>query len=256
MIPVAVLRTRGAAGPPGRALPPGAAHPDRARRADGGLALDRILVALVAGGWAITVALLASGLGDPAARRAVADVGEAALDLLAVAIVLRAAWRIDVRRIRLGWLVLAAAMLVYAVGDLTWAWLDLGGGSTASPSMADVAYVAYYPIVVVALFMFQRASSARRDTLRLTIDSLIVVIGGGIVVWHTLFRPVLASLNPDPVSAGLALGYPIGDLVLLFGVAATALRHPPEIDSRALVALVGAVVVMVTSRPRATSILS
>ena len=239
MIPVAVLRTRGAAGPPGRALPPGAARHHQARRADGGLALDRILVALVAGGWAITVALLASGLGDPAARRAVADVGEAALDLLAVAIVLRAAWRIDVRRIRLGWLVLATAMLVYAVGDLTWAWLDLGGGSTASPSMADVAYVAYYPIVVVALFMFQRASSARRDTLRLTIDSLIVVIGGGIVVWHTLFRPVLASLNPDPVSAGLALGYPIGDLVLLFGVAATALRHPPEIDSRALVALVG-----------------
>lgn len=64
--------------------------------------------------------------------------------------------------------------------------------------MADVAYVSYYPIIVVALFMFQRASSARRDTLRLTIDSLIVVIGGGIVVWHTLFRPVLASLDPDP----------------------------------------------------------
>jgi hypothetical protein len=41
------------------------------------------------------------------------------------------------------------------------------------------------------------------------------------------------------VSAALALGYPIGDLVLLFGVAATALRHPPEIDARALVALVG-----------------
>ena len=46
--------------------------------------------------------------------------------------------------------------------------------------------------VVGALLMFQRASSARRDTLRLTIDSLIVVIGGGIVVWHTLFRPILA----------------------------------------------------------------
>jgi diguanylate cyclase (GGDEF)-like protein/PAS domain S-box-containing protein len=226
-------------GPAEMPRPPEAAlsHPDW--RPGSGIALDRILLALVVGGWGMSVAWLAIGLGDPASRRAVADIGEAVLDLLAAAIVLRAALHIDVRRIRLGWLVLAAAILVYALGDLTWAWLDLGGGNTASPSLADAAYVAYYPIVAVALFMFQRASSARRDTLRLTIDSLIVVIGGGIVVWHTLFRPVLASLDPNPITAALALGYPIGDLVLLFGVAATALRHPPEIDARALTALVG-----------------
>jgi diguanylate cyclase (GGDEF)-like protein/PAS domain S-box-containing protein len=196
-------------------------------------------MALAAGIWGIAVAWLVFGFGDPAAQRDVADVCEAALDLLAAAIVLRAALRADVGRIRLGWAVLGVATLVYAVGDAAWAWLDLGGGSTTSPSVADVAYVAYYPIVVAALFMFQRASSFRRDTLRLTIDSLIVVVGGGIVVWHTLFRPVLESLDPNPLSAGLALGYPIGDLVLLFGVAATALRHPPEIDARALTALVG-----------------
>jgi diguanylate cyclase (GGDEF)-like protein/PAS domain S-box-containing protein len=213
------------------------AHPEG--RPERGIAFDRFLLILAAGGWCLIAAWLVVGLGDSVARRAVADVGETALDLIAATLVLRAALHIDVRRIRLGWVVLAVAMLVYASGDATWAWLDIGGGDTTSPSFADAAYVAYYPIVVTALFMFQRASSARRDTLRLTIDSLIVVIGGGIVVWHTLFRPVLASLDPDPVSAALALGYPIGDLVLLFGVAATALRHPPEIDARALTALVG-----------------
>jgi PAS domain S-box/diguanylate cyclase (GGDEF) domain len=206
--------------------------------------LDRILMAVVAGIWSVAAACLVFGFGDPAAQRAVADVGEAAIDLLAGVIVLRAALRADVRRIRLAWAVLGIATLVYAVGDGAWAWLDLGGGSTTSPSVADVAYVAYYPIVVAALFMFQRASSFRRDTLRLTIDSLIVVVGGGIVVWHTLFRPVLESLDPNPLSAALALGYPIGDLVLLFGVAATALRHPPEIDARALTALVAGLALM------------
>jgi diguanylate cyclase (GGDEF)-like protein/PAS domain S-box-containing protein len=217
--------------------------PDRrldGRSVDGrNLGLDRFLVALAALGWIIAVAWLVMGLGDDAARRVVSDVGETTLDLLAAALVIRAGLRIDVRRIRRGWIVVGIAMIVYAVGDGTWAWLDIAGGSTTSPSLADAAYVLYYPTIVAALFMFQRASSAKRDTLRLTIDSLIVVIGGGIVVWHTLFRPVLASLDPDPVSAALALGYPIGDLVLLFGVAATALRHPPEIDVRALVALVG-----------------
>jgi diguanylate cyclase (GGDEF)-like protein/PAS domain S-box-containing protein len=217
-------------------------HPES--RPASGIAIDRTLLGLVVGGWGLSVGWLVSGFGDDLARRAVADVGEAVLGLLAAAIVLRAALQTDVRRIRLGWVVLAIAILVYAVGDTTWAWLDLGGGSTASPSPADVGYVAYYPIVAAALFMFQRASSARRDTLRLTIDSLIVVIGGGIVVWHTLFRQVLATLDPNPIAAALALGYPIGDLVLLFAVAATALRHPPEIDSRALVAIVGSLGLM------------
>ena len=240
MIRVPHLPTRRPIGLPGVVPLPGTAQPIvEPHVAAHGLGLDRFLVALAALGWVIASAWLALGLGDAGSRRVVADLAETVLDLLAAALVLRAGMRVDVPRIRLGWIVVGVAMLVYAVGDATWMWLDLGGGSTVSPSLADVAYVLYYPTVAAALFMFQRASTARRDTLRLTIDSLIVVIGGGIVVWHTLFRPVLASLDPDPVSAALALGYPIGDLVLLFGVAATALRHPPEIDIRALVALVG-----------------
>ena len=201
-------------------------------------------MAFVAGAWGVAVAWLAFGFGDAGSQRAIADLAETALDLVAGIIVVRAALGAEAGRIRLGWAVLGVATLVYAVGDGAWAWLDLGGLSTASPSVADVAYVAYYPVVVAALVMFQRASSSHGATLRFTIDSLIVVIGGGIVVWHTLFRPVLETLDPNPLTAALALGYPIGDLVLLFGVAATALRHPPEIDDRALTALVGGLALM------------
>ena len=168
---------------------------DRLSRGFGrGLALDRLLLALVAGGWAIAVAWLAFGFGDAGSQRAIADIVETALDLIAAVLVLRAARSTEPGRVRLGWAVLGMATFVYALGDGAWLWLDLGGGGTDSPSVADVAYVAYYPIVVVALVMFQRASSSHGATLRFTIDSLIVVIGGGIVVWHTLFRPVLATL--------------------------------------------------------------
>ena len=106
-------------------------------------------------------------------------------------------------------------------------------------SLADALYIVCYLIVIAALLLFQSASAVRRETLRLAIDSLIVFIGGGIVVWHTLFRPTLESLDPDPIVAALALGYPILDLVLLAGVAATALRRPADVDARALTALVG-----------------
>jgi diguanylate cyclase (GGDEF)-like protein/PAS domain S-box-containing protein len=234
----------GLSGPVGRPQPPDAALSHAARRLDRGLALDRALLAVAAFGWFAAATWLTFGPGGPYAQHAVADIGEAALDVLAGALVLRAAGRSGGRRIRLGWAVLGLATFVYAVGDGAWAWLDLGGGSTTSPSIADVAYVSYYPMVVTGLFMFQRASSFRRDTVRFAVDSLIVLVGGGIVVWHTLFRPVLESLDPNPLSSGLALGYPIGDLVLLVGVGAIALRHPPDIDPAALTALVGGLALM------------
>lgn len=225
VIRAALVHARRTVVPPVSAERPDTARPGSDRRPGRGVALDRILIALAAAGWGITVAWLVSGIGSPDARLASALVDETALDLLAAALVLRAALRVDGRRVRLGWAVVGIATLVYAVGDGAWAWVGVVAGSTASPPLSDVAYVTYYPMVVVALLIFQSTSSGRRDTLRLTIDSLIVFIGGGIVVWHTLFRPLLASLDPDPVTAALALGYPVGDLVLLFGVAATALRR-------------------------------
>jgi len=180
MLPAVDVNPRLSSRPPALAASPGVARPQggQARR---GLALDRLLVGLVIGGWGLSVALLASGIGDAAGRRAVADLGETVLDVLAAVIVLRAALGIHARRIRLGWSILAIAMAVYAVGDATWAWLDIGGSASTAPSFADAAYVSYYPLVAVALLMFQRVASARRDTLRLTIDSAIVVIGGGLM---------------------------------------------------------------------------
>ena len=128
-----------------------------ALRLSHGEGLDRLLLVAVVCVWGIAVACLTVDFGGLAVQRAVADVGETFLDVLAGVIVLWAARRSHVRRIRLGWAVLGAATLVYAVGDAAWAWLDLGGGETNSPSIADLAYVGYYPMVVVALFIFQRA---------------------------------------------------------------------------------------------------
>ena len=91
-------------------LPEPAQTTDRARshprwRAAGGIELDRVLLALVVGGWGITVAWLVTGVGDAGTQRAVADLGEFALDLLAAVIILRAALRVEARRIHLGWAV-------------------------------------------------------------------------------------------------------------------------------------------------------
>jgi diguanylate cyclase (GGDEF)-like protein/PAS domain S-box-containing protein len=198
-----------------------------------------VLIVTAAVLWSASVAWLVLGVGAATTRLAVADLAEPALGLLAALIVLRAARRADAGRVRLGWAVVCLAMLVYFAGDGLYAWFDLMAGGAGSPSLADVAYVAYYPIIGAALLLFPSVASGPGERLRLTLDSSIVLVGGGIVVWQALLRPALATLDPNPLGAALSLGYPIGDLVLLFGMAALALRRPAGIEPRALAALVG-----------------
>jgi diguanylate cyclase (GGDEF)-like protein/PAS domain S-box-containing protein len=203
-----------------------------------------VLIVTAAVLWSATVAWLVWGIGTAPTRLTVADLAEPALDLLAALIVLRAVRRPDTGRVRLGWAFVCVALLFYAAGDGLYAWFDLLAGGVSSPSPADVAYVAYYPIIGAALLLFPSVASGPGERLRLTLDSLIVLLGGGIVLWQTVLRPALEGLSPDPLGAALSLGYPIGDLILLLGVAALALRRPVGVDPRALVALVGGLLFM------------
>jgi diguanylate cyclase (GGDEF)-like protein/PAS domain S-box-containing protein len=203
-----------------------------------------VLIVTAAVLWSASVAWLVWGVGAAATRLTVADLAEPALDLLAALIVLRAVRRPDAGRVRLGWAVICVAMLVYAAGDGIYAWFDLVAGGASTPSPADFAYVAYYPIIGAALLLFPSVAAGPGERLRLTLDSSIVLVGGGMVLWQTVLRPALETLSPNPLGAALSLGYPIGDLILLFGVAALALRRPVGIDPRALVALVGGLLFM------------
>lgn len=221
-----------------------AADPGVPARGASRFTLDGALIVTAAALWSASVAWLVCGIGTAPTRLTVADLAEPVLDLVAALIVLRAARRPDAGRVRLGWAVICLAMLVYAAGDGLYAWFDLMAGGASSPSLADVAYVAYYPIIGVALLLFPSVAPGPGERLRLTLDSSIVLVGGGMVLWQTLLRPALATLSPNPLGAALSLGYPIGDLILLFGVAALALRRPVRIDPRALVALVGGLLLM------------
>ncbi len=202
------------------------------------LSLVVVMVLASASVGLIAAWLVAGGAGQDT-QSAVTGFAAPVIDLVAVLLIATAARSAREMRIRLAWGLIAFGMLVYAAGDGIWAWIAIVERGEPFPSVADVAYVAFYPILVGALLIFPTPSRAEREAVRLTIDSAIVVVGGGMLVWHSLFLPALAAAEPDAIRTALTLGYPIGDLVLLFGVATIALRRPAGIAPRALVALVG-----------------
>jgi len=201
--------------------------------------LDTAVLGLAMAGVGLVAAWLVVGGAASATQCAVTGFMSPVVDLVAAVLVANAARSAATARIRLAWALIALGMLIYALGDAVWAWVSIVNGVDPFPSPADLAYVAFYPIVAGALLLFPAPSRARREAVRLLVDSAIVVVGGGMLVWHSLFLPALAAADSTDAGTALLLGYPVGDLVLLFAVATIALRRPQGIAPKALVALVG-----------------
>ena len=112
------------------------------------------------------------------------------------------------------WWLLAAGLLAWALGDVSYAvcydWL----GSEAFPSVPDVFYVLAYPLIAAAMLRMARQARPGSDREGV-IDAAILAVGFGMLSWTFLVRPALAEL-PDDLFAGLvALAYPVGDVVVL-----------------------------------------
>ena len=213
----------------------------RLPRAGAAIVMSAVVVA-----WLAATAFLAIARNETA-ELTVVDILPALLDLAAAGLILRASSRAGTRRAAAAWAVVGLAMVVYTLGDGLFAWYDLGLHAYPFPSPADVAYTAYYPIMVVALLSFPMTPGARGERRRMAIDTAIVVVGAAMVVWQSLLSPALQSIGADPIATALALGYPGGDLVLVFGIATIALRRPVGVDPRALMALVSGLLLVLVA---------
>ncbi|HVM30458.1 MAG TPA: PAS domain S-box protein [Candidatus Limnocylindrales bacterium] len=126
------------------------------------------------------------------------------------------------------WLLLAAGQAAFFVGDVVWT-IDAATDGASFPGMADIPYLAGYPLLAVALLQFVRM---RRPRYRLvpSIDAFAVGIAFAMVLWLVLFERFIHS-ESMALSDKLALtAYPMGDVLLLAAAtymlfAARGLRH-------------------------------
>jgi PAS domain S-box-containing protein len=148
------------------------------------------------------------------------------------------AWRasrqqtLNIRK-RRAWQILTIAFLMYSVGNVMWAYYELGVGGDISVTWADVPYLLYYPICLTGLLTFP-LGRAGRSRLTFALDAGTVMLGAAIVIWYVVLRPVALGEHTNSLETAVTLAYPVGNTVLLFGVIAVLLRRPPQNVSRAL----------------------
>lgn len=179
-----------------------------------------LLLCGIAGG----LLLLIPGLPDRAAIVAntvtypVASLGAGLLFVLA-------GTRRDVRG-RIGWIVFGCAVMSWGIGESIWQWYVVSGREVPYPGVADLAYLAGYPLMLVGVLLMPHIRPGRYERLRLSLDALAGTVALAGVCWVLFLRDSVAFDPEVPLleNAVNAL-YPIGDVVLLVAVMILVLRR-------------------------------
>ncbi len=118
------------------------------------------------------------------------------------------------------WTFLAASIGVYTVGNLLNSiyWLF---GIDPFPSVGDVFFLGFYPLLFTAIFVAVRAAAVRVQWGRLALDATILMLGFGAFFWFFVIAPAAAAdRDPDVIKYVLSQSYiALNCLMLLaFGI--------------------------------------
>ena len=206
----------------------GAIH--RSSNVDGLLALGLVSYAVVYASWLIL------RWGGEDLQVAIADAIYLPLGALVVVIALRAARSARHPSVARAWRLFAAAFVAYALADLAWFLIEVVQGRVVpTPSVADLGYLAFYPLMVLGLLALPREASGGDRTRYL--DLAIVCTASLASVWWLVVGPVAASIGSDTVAGLVAVAYPAGDLLVMFALATAMFGRIRSVSPATLVLL-------------------
>ncbi len=201
-----------------------------------------------AGVLAVYLLLYFAGWGSPAFRTAVTDGAYLPICLSSTVLALRVVRerRLDAR-VRRAWCFLAAAFGCQVAANTAWFWLENVRHVTPYPSIADIGYVAFIPLICIGLLTIPVTPRTRRERQRLALDALTVLASTFMVVWYLVLGPTVVDGGSDALTVAVSVAYPVGDLVIVFGVATVLLRGVGPVLARPLGILAGALLLFVVA---------
>ena len=186
--------------------------------------------------WLLTM-LLATGLcaayligalvkwGEVADRSLYANLGMIPIGLAATILALNASTIETDRRSQWAWRFVGAGLACFWAGDVLFFFYQNVLVISPFPSMADVCYLAYYPLVLAGLLCYPGRPASRLSKAAAYLGCFMVVAVGSVVILYVFLLPTLQSSRDDLLTYWLSVGYPLGDVLLLAGIAKVLLRR-------------------------------
>jgi hypothetical protein len=170
-------------------------------------------VVLLAGLLVEAVHQISAGNGAPDLP-IIDDWLHAALILASSAICARGAVRRFPGPSRAAWWCFAAALLLFAIAEITWGALYSQGGAVPTPNPTDVLYLATYPLFLAGLVLMVRARVLDVPWHR-WLDGFVVVLIVATPGVTLVIVPVLQNSPVDVLGQIVTVAYPLGDVLLL-----------------------------------------
>ncbi|MGH2795060.1 MAG: GGDEF domain-containing protein [Actinomycetota bacterium] len=142
------------------------------------------------------------------------------------------------------WRMIAVSFFLYWLGDVIWS-IEENLGSAPFPGIADIAYVAFYPVLLWGIFAFPTGPRSASERTKLWLDGGTVIVGAAMILWYFSLGPTAQDAGSSFLEQFVSLAYPIGDLVLIFGITRILLGQPPRGSGHALGVLATGLVFMV-----------
>jgi diguanylate cyclase len=120
-------------------------------------------------------------------------------------------------------LMLGFGILSWSIGDTVLTGESAGGGTPPVPSLADLFWLGFYPLIYVALVLLTR-KHLNRMGLTTWLDGAVAGLGAAALCACFAFNTILHSVGGNATTVATDLAYPIGDgLLLMLAVGGTAI---------------------------------
>ena len=133
--------------------------------------------------------------------------------LVVFAVVIAGSRAIAVTRDRVAWTVVTVSLAGSAFAEIYYAAVE----PEAYPSVADFAWIAFYPVVYVGIVLLLRRR-ARSIAGALWLDGITAALGAAALGAAVLVELVLRSTEGSLSTVATNLAYPLGDVLLLSAV--------------------------------------
>lgn len=148
----------------------------------------------------------------------------------------------------LAWYLIASAQLLFVIGDVIWYVFEGILFIEPYPSLADLFYMLYYPVILVGIFIFPRIKTSKFEYKKSTIDFLLTLLSAGLVSWFFLLSPASSGLEQESFLVKfLSIAYPAADLVLLLMLLILIYNYPRGREHGALFFLILSILVQIIS---------
>jgi hypothetical protein len=181
-------------------------------------------IAIFAIGVVVIAALaiaIGTGVGGDNISLILSDFGLTAVEFASAAVILWVAFSFaPAEKVRVQWIAIGLGVLLYAVGDAVWAYIEvIKGAEVPYPGAPDIFYLLIYPFLAFGLL---RAGLAYRGFVNLGKPAWIsaaVVVALAAVVYFSLLKPYVFGADLSSAEKAISAAYPISDLLFALGPA-------------------------------------